>query len=136
MSDGSNVMAEVEYNDSTFTYHLTFPLTVGSMSTANGEVTTSVPYLPGASSNTVIIPSTFIVTLSEVDDFYRRFYGSSLMRFYMQSIMRKASLSGSTELDTSAVSELSLMREEIEEKYGTISEDISAIKTTKERTLH
>lgn len=119
MSDGSNVMAEVEYNDSDYVYTLTYPLLIGSSMSQGGEVTTSLPYLPGMSGDSIIVPSTFIVTMSEVDHFFRQFYCISIMKFYMQNIMRELSLSGTTELDVEGIHALELKRIELENKYGT-----------------
>lgn len=135
MSDGSNVMAEVEYNDVNYSYTLTSPLLIGNTVSQGGEVTTSLPYLPGMKGDTLVIPSTFIVTMSEVDQFFRQFYGASLLKFYMQNIMRQLSANGTTEIDSDGVNALKLKQEEIESKYGSIANLNDKIIPT-ERVLH
>lgn len=136
MSDGSNVMAEAEYHDDTYTYHLINPLIIMNNSVQGvGEVTTATPFLPGNASDRVIIPSSFIVTMSEVDSFYTRFYGTSLLKFLIQSTMRQMYSDGVTELDKAHSDALELKKDEIESKYGIIADDAKQVMTT-ERVLH
>ena len=138
MIDGSNVMAEVSYDDANYIYLLNNPLIINSIQSPQGEVTTSHPYLPGSSLETLPVPSSCIITLSPVDVFFSKFYGSSLLKFYLQSVMRRLTAEGGTELDKRDVHALDLKKEELSEKYGLakINDEEQPKIMTSNRVLH
>lgn len=135
MADGTNVMAEAVYDDDTFTYKLNNPLIINNSSVPGvGEVTTAVPYLPGNATEDVVIPHVFVVTMTPVDSFYTKFYGASLLKFLVQSTMRRLHVDGDGELDKETIAMLELKTSEIEDKYGVIPDE--AKQQLNERVLH
>lgn len=122
MSDGTNVLSEVDYNDSTYSYRFTMPVMYTTIAIPGGEEIIAAPYLPGAADNVLEIPSNAIVTMASANDFFTRFYGSSLMKLYIQNELQANALKGSEELDKDVILRLKLKKEEIMEKFGMIEE--------------
>lgn len=120
MSDGSNVLAVVRYSDREYSYVFTNPMKYDTILTSSGEVTTSMLFLPGTDVESHEIPSNFVMTFSPANEFYSRFYGSALFKFFMQKQFQKLTLSGKQDFSSQEEFAIEAKRLEIEVEFGMI----------------
>lgn len=136
MINGSNVLAEISYDEENYTYEMSGALLIEMTNSPTGEITSSMPYLPGMiAESSIIIPSSSVIALSHVEPFFARFYGMSILKFYMQTLMRRRSFEGSDELDSRDISMLELRKEELALKYG-FEHEHNSNNITENRILH
>jgi hypothetical protein len=143
MTDGSTLLTEVYYNDDTYIFDFKNPLVIRTQFSPEGEVTTSFPYLIGTDDEIIPIPATFVITMSPANEFFTKFYGSAMLKFFLQNEIRKTAIRGETELSSETKDLLEQKREEILNRYGMIDDEgektepnIDAQEIKKDRILH
>jgi len=130
----------MEYDESTYSWVLHNPIIVNTGIINGGISTTALPYLDGAKTEYFSISSIHIIAYAPVDDFFSRFYGSALLKFYIQREMRSLSISDNTSFSVDTIENLKNKKNEIVEKYGlvpseeTVEPEPTHIKTN--RILH
>lgn len=125
MVDGSNVLAEVfQRNHELHTdYMFLNPVQLAIYPTEHGEATVSEPFVLGSDDTQYFVPREQIVCVANANEFMHRFYGSALLRFEVQKIMRKKTPNGIRVIDEEARNMLVSKKKELSEKYGLLDDE-------------
>lgn len=119
MVTGEIVLAELGYDDATFSFVFSDPIQIVVVQTENGEMTTAKPYIIGTDQRVFNISTLNVVTYGKADEFYSKFYASSLYKFFAQKQIKATSSGASVEEAEIKVQE---MREYLNDKYGFVNE--------------
>ena len=119
LNGGDVIFSEITY----FSYEegilvMQNPIKIQYIFTPEGEITTSAPFMPYSDQTIFPIPIEEVLVFSPLDEFFTRFYGSSLMRFAIQREKRNISLKGQGNGMTEALANLHNVKKTLEEKYG------------------
>jgi hypothetical protein len=90
--------------------------------TSEGTATATVPYLPGCMDEAFDIDVDKIIAVGTADNFMRRFYGSSLVKFHVDAVMKEESLTG-IPIDELTQKLLDDIKVAIIKKYGIINSE-------------
>ncbi len=119
LDNGDVIFAESNISFESEVIMLINPIRVHYFATPEGEVTTSSPYMPYSSQDTFPIPLYKILSYSPLDEFFKRFYGSSLLRFSVQRAKRLLSIDGETKENLKTLyDQLKIRKDEIANKFG------------------
>jgi hypothetical protein len=133
LSDGSNVLAVAEYVDATYSYNLSNPISFKVETTATGEQTTALPFIPGTDHEVIHIPSYVVIATAPPTDFFRKFYGSSLLRFFVNKTVQ-AELMDDGKLSNYGKCIIQAKRDDLMKEYGLI--DTAPVEKHEKRVLH
>jgi len=134
LSSGEVVIGEVTYEDLTYSYVVQTPLVINQVNVKGGEATTAHPYLPGTDAESISISSQFVMSVVEANEFYHRFYGTSVFRFIVNKEVQRMTLHGIESMDRHTKIMLDLKRGELSKKYGMVDEEGVALDF--ERIIH
>lgn len=136
MMDTMNVITQVMVAEDKKTIKFINPVMYETIMTEEGDRTHVMPFLPGSIHNTFPVASSKIIVFDEATIYFKRIYGSALMKFAIQRAYHDAIAANLTELDDATKMMLESYRIELISKFGMIDEDEFRMFEDSNRTMH
>jgi len=123
LTDGKNVLAELEYVDVSYSYILKSPLIVSTSQTEGNETIVGELFMPGTHQENFLVPASYLATYARADELYSMFYGRIMLSFYIQKESQRISLLGQDSFGDFEKCSISMKKSELMKKYGIFGED-------------
>jgi len=123
LSTSETLLTDLGVDEEHKIYILLNPILLNSAQTPKGEVTIASQYMPGLFDDVIFVRFDSVITLCEASPFYRKLYGTALLRAYIQHESQQLAADGNEDEENLLSVRVKLKKVELMAHYGIIDEE-------------